>query len=108
VDNGNYRVASDPPPYSRAIIMNLDETNQKATVEWQYPVSPNYFSYWGGNVVQLANGNVEICMSDPSPKGSTVVEVSYDRKQVVWRMEISPPQAYRSYRIPSLYPGVQW
>ncbi len=108
VDNGNYRPGTDPPPFSRGLILNIDETHQTATVTWQYPVSPSFFSYWGGNVVQLPNGNMEICMSHPSPTESFVVEVTYDQQEVVWRMDISPAAAYRSYRIPSLYPGVQW
>src|SRR6266851_244573 len=103
VDNGNYRPGTDPPPFSRGLILNIDETHQTATVTWQYPVSPSFFSYWGGNVVQLPNGNMEICMSHPSPTESFAVEVTYDQQEVVWRMDISPAAAYRSYRIPSLY-----
>jgi len=111
VDNGNYRVGADPPPYSRGLIVALDEPNRKATVTWQYPLSPDFFSYWGGNVVRLPNGNMEICMSDPYPDRkppiSFAVEVTTDQ-QVVWQVDIAPANAYRSYRIPSLYPGVQW
>ena len=108
VDNGNYRPGTDPPPFSRGLIVEMDETQKTAQIAWQFPISPDFFSYWGGNVVQLPNGNMEICMSRPSPQHSTAFEVDYDTKSVVWQMDIAPPYAYRSYRIPSLYPGVQW
>lgn len=108
VDNGNYRVASDPPMYSRALILSIDEPGRQAAIAWQYPISPDYFSNWGGNVVHLLNGDIEICMSIVTPQSSLVTEVNYSTKQIVWQMQVSPPNAYRSYRIPSLYPGVQW
>jgi hypothetical protein len=108
VDNGNYRPGSDPPPFSRGLILTIDETKKLADVIWQFPLSPSFFSYWGGNVVQLPNGNMEICMSRPSPEHSVAQEVIYDSQELVWQMDIAPPWAYRSYRIPSLYPGVQW
>jgi len=47
-------------------------------------------------------------MSRPSPDHSFAVEVTYDQQELVWQMDIHPPFAYRSYRIPSLYPNVQW
>jgi len=108
VDNGNYRPGTDPPPFSRGLIVLLNETDKLARVAWQFPISPSYFSYWGGDVVQLPNGNMEICMSHPTPEHSTATEVSYADRKIVWQMEIHPSAAYRSYRIPSLYPGVQW
>jgi hypothetical protein len=36
------------------------------------------------------------------------MEVTRDGKQTVWQMDIQGQLAYRGYRIPSLYPGVQW
>lgn len=108
VDNGNYRPGTDPPPFSRGLIVEIDETQKTAQVVWQFPISPDFFSYWGGDVVRLPNGNMEICMSRPSPQHSTAFEVDFATRDVVWQMDIAPPFAYRSYRIPSLYPGVQW
>ena len=127
-DNGNDRCyamtggcsATDPPPpapWSRAAILSIDETAMTASIAWQYPL--NQYSFWGGNVVQLSNGDVEICASEPVPIGtqpgatdtpSQVVEVSgaTESPQIVWQLQVSPGGAYRSYRIPSLYPGVIW
>lgn len=43
------------------------------------------------------------------PKPSQVLEITnvQPNPQFVWQMQVSPGYAYRSYRIPSLYPGVQ-
>ena len=114
VDNGNYRAGTYPTPFSRGLILNLDETKMTADISWQYPVSPNFFSFWGGNVNRLPNQNIEVCMSDPIPVGSQqkfapsfAVEVTVDQQEI-WRMSTTPSNVYRSNRIPSLYPGVQW
>lgn len=127
-DNGNDRCfampggcgATSPPPppaFSRGAILTIDETAMQASVAWQYLL--NEYSFWGGNVVPLANGDIEICASEPVPIGappptsdtpSQVVELtnSPGGPQVVWRMTVTSGGAYRSYRIPSLYPGVIW
>lgn len=89
----------------------------EANVLWYYDNSAD--ENWGGNVVPLANGDIEICASEPVPIGappptsdtpSHVVELtnSPSGPQAVWRMTVTSGGAYRSYRIPSLYPGVIW
>lgn len=108
VDNGNYRPGTDPPEFSRCLIVQLNEAAMTAEVAWQYPQSPDFYSYWGGDVVQLGNGDMEICMSRPTPQHSFAREVNFQSGTLQWEMLIAPPYAYRSYRMPSLYPGVQW
>jgi arylsulfate sulfotransferase len=113
VDNGNYRPGTYPTQYSRGLALRISEQQRTAEVVWDYPVTPDFYSYWGGNVVQLPNGNMEICMSrptpaNPKPLSSFSREVTFGSQQLVWQLEINPPFAYRSYRLPSLYPGVQW
>ena len=51
------------------IIVEIDETSNPKTakIAWQWPSAPDFYSYWGGSVVKLPNGNMEICMSDPYP-----------------------------------------
>jgi arylsulfate sulfotransferase len=127
-DNGNDRCYATPagcaatnppppPPFSRGAIFTIDETKMQAALAWQYPL--NEYSYWGGNVVQLLNGDLEICASEPVPIGvpqppsdvpSQVVELTNGASGpvAVWAMKVSPGGTYRSYRIPSLYPGVIW
>ena len=127
-DNGNDRCFAmpggcgatsppPPPPFSRAAILTVDETAKEASVAWQYPL--NQYSFWGGNVMLLQNGDIEICASEPVPIGSPpptsdtpsrVVELAAGPSgpKVVWQLTVTSGGAYRSYRIPSLYPGVIW
>jgi arylsulfate sulfotransferase len=127
-DNGNDRCyatpagcdATSPPPppaFSRGAIFRIDETAMTAQLAWQYPL--NEYSWWGGNVMQLFNGNIEICASEPVPIGqpiprqdapSQVVELANGLSEpvIVWQMTVAQGGTYRSYRIGSLYPGVIW
>jgi arylsulfate sulfotransferase len=93
--------------YSRAIEMNVDESARSAQVSWQY--LPGWYSYWGGSVAVLPNGNVELDSTTPDGGFSRTVEVTDGSSpSVVWEMDTSDSLWYRAYRIPSLYPGVTW
>jgi arylsulfate sulfotransferase len=122
-DNGDYRVLTTsgaecqipgpPDCYSRAIVLNVDESAKTADLGWAY--APGLFSNWGGSINQLANGNIEFDVNDPlelanSSIASEVQEVTQTATpQLVWKMDIlTPAYAYRAYRVPSLYPGVNW
>ena len=123
-DNGDFRVL-DPsgptcqivgPPacYSRATIFQVDESTKVASLQWSDPL--NMFSLWGGSIGQLSNGNVEFDVNGITPLPtppvqSEVQEVTQTSPpQIVWKMDFSPAgmNAYRAYRVPSLYPGVTW
>ena len=114
-DNGNNRVQPDGsmcgtqlPCYSRATLFSLDQDTKVANLLWQD--LPNMFSPWGGAIEQLSNGHVEFDMTAPfSNSASRVEEVTQtDNPQLVWQMDITGQNAYRAYRMPSLYPGVTW
>jgi len=118
-DNGNLRilenqgttcgVGSAPACYSRATIFQIDQSTRTAALQWQY--LPGFFSFFGGAINQLSNGNVEFEMSAPfTPAlGSRVMEVTQTATpQVLWQMDIGGGYSYRTYRIPSLYPNVSW
>ena len=124
-DNGNLRIEADgtacgstqtaPACYSRATIFQIDESTHLANMLWQD--LPGFFSQWGGSIVTLANGNnVEFDMTSPVDQAtpvnqstSQIMEVTQtDNPQLVWQMNVSGANAYRAYRIPSLYPGVTW
>jgi len=93
--------------YSRALILSLDETARTANVSWDHALS--LYSWWGGSMQVFGNGNVEYTLSNPFPGlGARAVEESRDSRQLVWQLDIIGQLAYRAYRIPSLYPGVQW
>jgi len=117
-DDGNLRIdssgvgceSSDTAPacYSRATIFQLDESTNLASLLWQD--FPGFFSFWGGSIVTLSNGDVEFTNSDPFDADSAqILEVTQNSTpQIVWQMNINNEWAYRGYRIPSLYPGVTW
>jgi arylsulfate sulfotransferase len=121
-DDGNGRIFEDgdvcgnpgaPKCYSRAPIYQVDESTRTATVLWQY--LPNLYTFWGGSINQLPpSNNVEFDLSEPyltqgDPSGSIVMEVTQiSNPQVVWQMRMDGANAYRAYRVPSLYPGVTW
>ncbi|MGB8064582.1 MAG: aryl-sulfate sulfotransferase [Candidatus Sulfotelmatobacter sp.] len=119
-DDGNLRIDSDgiacgstasaPACYSRATIFQIDESTNNVNLLWQD--SPGYYSFWGGSVRELSNGDIEFDSSEPfpaTPSASQISEVTYSgNPQTVWQMNITGENAYRGYRIPSLYPGVTW
>jgi arylsulfate sulfotransferase len=127
-DNGNFRLdstgttacgssSSAPPCYTRATIWNIDESTKVATPQWEYQTG--YFSFWGGSVSVLSNGNVEFDSSEPynqfdstgpfNPLESLITEVTQkSTPEVLWQMTVTGENAYRGFRIPSLYPGITW
>lgn len=98
-------------PYTTVPIYHIDESALTATVVFHDVLSK--YSFFGGDVAALLNGNVEydLC-SDPSvapQPGSSVWEVTQVASpQVVWNMIVAGDYGYRIFRQPSLYPGVQW
>ena len=117
-DNGDFRIGSDgtfcgPPTatacYSRATIFDVDESTHVADLTWQY--LPGFYSFWGGSVGVLSNGDFEFDSSAAftTVTGAQINEVTQTNSpQIVWQMNITGVSAYRGYRIPSLYPGVSW
>lgn len=116
-DDGNSRTDSNgvqcgtsataPACYSRATIFQVDQATNLATLLWQD--LPGFFSFWGGSIDTLSNGDVEFASSAPSIGPPVILEVTQtSNPQVVWQMNINGAYVYRGYRIPSLYPGVTW
>jgi hypothetical protein len=117
-DDGNLRIPDGggdgclgvyPSCYSRAVVINLDESTRVASVAWQF--LPDLYTPWGGSIVSMQNGDIEFDVTNPFglTSASRVLEVTgTDNPQVVWQMDIDGSDAYRAYRIPSLYPGVTW
>lgn len=117
-DDGNLRLYADgvacgsstsaPACYTRATIFQIDESTAVATLLWQD--LPGFFSDWGGSIGTLSNGDVEFDSSNPwNTASSQINEVTPTQNpQTVWQMTINGENAYRGYRIPSLYPGITW
>ncbi|MGB6691493.1 MAG: aryl-sulfate sulfotransferase [Terracidiphilus sp.] len=92
--------------YTTVPIFKIDETKMTATLIYHRILPKNIYSSWGGNTEVLANGNVEYddCAT---LTGSHVYEVTPGADaRTVWQLRLGG--LYRAFRIPSLYPGVQW
>lgn len=116
-DNGDFRVDSNgvqctvaPPSncYSRAAIFDIDEGAMTAKLVSEY--LPGFFSFWGGSIGTLSNGDLEFDSSAPfGPVTGGQINEVHDNTQIVWQMNVTGGvSTYRGYRIPSLYPGVSW
>jgi hypothetical protein len=110
VPGGTCGVTGQPACFSTVPILDLDETAKTATLALN-PTTPDY-SYFGGNAEVLKNGNVEFDESASTPlptNNGAVFEVTQSATpQTVWQMHFTGQYAYRAFRMPSLYPGVQW
>ena len=117
-DNGDNRVldasgticGTTTPCASRVPILQLNESAKTATIEWVDDLAP-VFSFFGGNARLQANGNVEFdeCAPRFPAAASAIYEVTQTTSpQTVWQMQIPVQNTYRGFRMPSLYPGVQW
>src|SRR5271165_148396 len=119
-NNGNGRLLDDnndvcgepglTPCYSSVPIFQLDESNRTAQVLQEINLSPA-FSTCCGDANLLDNGNVEydVAADESMPGVSYIQEViPAQSPQLVWQMNITGQLAYRGFRIPSLYPGVEW
>ncbi|MGO8720554.1 MAG: aryl-sulfate sulfotransferase, partial [Acidobacteriaceae bacterium] len=119
MDNGNFRVfppgvtcgtGSAPPCYYSTIpILQINEAAKTATLEFHQILPTPLYNEFGGNAETLANGNVEYDLCGLLPESSQFFEVTNQANpQTVWNLTLASNWAYRAYRQPSLYPGVQW
>jgi hypothetical protein len=110
VAGGTCGVAGQPACYSTVPLLQLDETAKTATMVF-HPTTPDY-SFFGGNAEVLKNENIEYDESASTPlpvNNASIYEVTHaSPPQTVWQMQITGRYAYRGFRMPSLYPGVQW
>ncbi|HEV2213654.1 MAG TPA: aryl-sulfate sulfotransferase, partial [Terracidiphilus sp.] len=118
MDNGDDRPTPDgsicgktgePACYSTASVLEVDEGNRTATLVYHYNPSPSLYSYFGGDVRSLINGDLETDFCALTG-GSRVLELNLNGStpQLVWQAFTPGALQYRAERLPSLYPGVQW
>jgi hypothetical protein len=101
--------AGAAPCYSAAPVYQLDESAMTATLISDYQLPPSEYSYFGGDVLLLANGDLEADFC-ATPHGSLIQEVNMNATtpQLIWQAVTTGTSQYRAERMPSLYPGVQW
>lgn len=118
-DNGNNRlvdanntICGTPGAidcYSSVPILELNEYTKTAQVLFEDKLSA--YSICCGDALVLPNGHVEfdVAFDQHTPGVSYIQEVTQEQTpQLLWQMNIAGQVAYRGFRIPSLYPGVQW
>jgi hypothetical protein len=118
MDNGNDRsfpagtqcgaVGAPSCLYTSVLVYQIDETAKTATIKFHHVLPDPQYSFWGGNVEQLANGNIEYELSGLGPSSTINEETQNADHQTVWTLNSTNSNLYRAFRIPSLYPGVQW
>ena len=94
--------------YTTIPILQIDENRKTATFQFHQVLPPSLYSNFAGNTEVLANGNVEYDLAGVGAD-SYIYEVTPQANPLtVWQMHIVNSNDYRGYRLPSLYPGVQW
>jgi arylsulfate sulfotransferase len=109
-DNDDCGTTGFMPCYSSVPTLELNEFANTAQVLEETNLSPA-FSFCCGNAERLSNGNLEydVAADVSMPGVSYIQEVTPElNPQLVWQMNITGQLAYRGFRIPSLYPGIEW
>lgn len=119
MDNGDDRQfppgvtcgSAGAPPclYSTVPVLQVDETAMTATLLFHYIAPQSLYNQLGGQADQLDNGDVEADFC-AAKAGAAVLELDPTQSptQTVWQATTPGNAQYRAFRIPSLYPGVQW
>lgn len=109
-DNDDCGAPGLPACYSSVPVFQLNEYTNTAQVLQERNLSPAY-SICCGSADVLANGNLEydVAADVNTPNVSYIQEVTQEQSpQLVWQMNVTGQLAYRGFRIPSLYPGIEW
>jgi hypothetical protein len=89
--------------------MQVDENAKTASFLFHQILPPSLYSSFAGSTRVLSNTNVEYNLAGLSNFQSITYEVTPTATpQIVWQMKVSGTNTYRSFRMPSLYPGIQW
>ncbi|HWW23082.1 MAG TPA: aryl-sulfate sulfotransferase, partial [Edaphobacter sp.] len=118
MDNGDDRTfptgvvcgTTGAPPclYTTVPVFQIDEGAKTATLVFHQILPTSLYSLWGGNTELLTNGNIEYDLAGVGAVSDIFEVTPTSTPQTVWHMHSTGSNAYRGYRIPSLYPGVQW
>ena len=121
MDNGNDRVFPAPVGqvicqpyqpvsdkcYSTLPVLEINESNMTATMITHYIPPDTFFSFFGGNAELLANNDIQVdfCAAN---RGALVQELDPQGIDPLWQGYTPNADQFKAYRLPSLYPGVQW
>jgi hypothetical protein len=116
MDNGNDRLfpsglvcgaAGAPACYTTIPIMQVDENAKTVSFLFHHLVPTQYYSSFAGNTRVQPNSNIEYNLAGVGTGAYVLEKTPTETPQTVWKMSIST-NTYRAFRMPSLYPGVQW
>jgi hypothetical protein len=93
--------------YSTVPVLELNEANMTATLVTHDTPPPSFYSFFGGNVQLLANGDPHINFSSAA-SGAIVQELDPTASRVIWQATTPGADQFHVDRLPSFYPGVQW
>jgi arylsulfate sulfotransferase len=117
MDNGDDRIfpsgltcgtAGAPACYSTIPIMLIDENAMTASFLFHQLLPPNLYSSFAGNTRVEPNNNIEYNLAGVGTNAYTFEVTPTSTPQTVWQMQITGSNTYRAFRMPSLYPDVQW
>lgn len=117
MDNGYGRILADGREcgkkgagkcYTTVPIFRIDEAAKTATLVFHKVFPPQQYSYWGGSVERLANGDVEIDLCSQGDDSDVWEVTRTANPQTVWHMQVDGTNDYRTERLGSLYAGVTW
>jgi len=118
MDNGDDRVfpagvtcnSAGAPPclYTTVPIMQLDENAKTASFLFHQIIPANLYNSFAGDTRVQPNGNVEYNLAGVGTDSYVFEVTPTDTPQTVWQMDVTNTNTYRAFRMPSLYPGVQW
>ena len=117
MDNGDDRILQNnlqcgtsgaPACYTTVQVLQVDDHGMTANLQFHRIMPPDLYSFFGGNVDLLKNGNVEYNLAAVGPDAYVVEVTQESSPQTVWQMHIFGTNTYRALRLSSLYPGVQW
>jgi len=86
-------------PWSRALAFELDETEMKAEIAWEFRLPPELYSFALSSAYELEDGHHLICSGVPG----TVLETDAD-DNIIWQATSTDGTAiYRAFYLPGLY-----
>jgi len=118
MDNGDDREfpsgvtcnSAGAPPclYTTIPIMQIDENAKTASFLFHQQQPTNLYSSFLGSTRVQPNSDIEYNLGGATGGAYTFEVTPTSTPQVVWQMHFNGANTYRSFRIPSLYPGIQW
>jgi arylsulfate sulfotransferase len=94
--------------YTTIPVLQVDERARTATLIFHQILPANLYNSFAGNIEQLDNYNIEYDLADIGSDSDVFEITPKSTPDTVWHMHIAGEHAYRVFRMPSLYPGVQW